>query len=133
MGTKLNPGPNDCYEKAAPDEPLFTLLARDPRAPVLVRTWATMAHAAKEDPDKVAEAVACADAMEEWCLAADARFELVSARQGSVLGVVPRALGQYRGVFLELLRRGFCDHRGRLTDRGRALADRLIAKTEAAE
>ena len=42
MGTKNNPGKFDCYEAAAPDEPMFILLARDPVAPYLVRIWASI-------------------------------------------------------------------------------------------
>jgi len=40
MGTKNNPGQFDCHAKAHPDEPLFTLLARDPAAAALVMMWA---------------------------------------------------------------------------------------------
>lgn len=40
MATKNNPGQFDCYAKADPDEPLFTLRAKDPRAPYLVELWA---------------------------------------------------------------------------------------------
>lgn len=32
----------DCYHKAEPDEPKFTLLGRDRAAPVLVRLWAAI-------------------------------------------------------------------------------------------
>lgn len=32
--------PNGCFQRALPDEPLFTLLARDPDAPRLIRLWA---------------------------------------------------------------------------------------------
>jgi hypothetical protein len=32
----------DCYLKAEPDEPKFTLLARDPLAPFLVALWAAL-------------------------------------------------------------------------------------------
>jgi hypothetical protein len=39
MGTKNNPGQFDCHAKAEPDEPLFTLLARDPLASHLVAIW----------------------------------------------------------------------------------------------
>lgn len=73
MGTKLSPGPWDCYEAAEPDEPMFVLLARDPAAPGLVRRWAahrgaegaswgaSPAHllprprAQKVDPDRTAD------------------------------------------------------------------------------
>lgn len=64
MGTKNNPGAYDCYEKAAPDEPMFILLARDPRAPMLVRDWVRMTE--DGDPEKIAEAIACAYSMEQW-------------------------------------------------------------------
>lgn len=40
MGTKNNPGPFDCYKAALPDEPVFVLLARDPRFYHHVNTWA---------------------------------------------------------------------------------------------
>lgn len=40
MGTKNNPAPHDCYTNALPDEPMFTLLARDPDFARLVRLWA---------------------------------------------------------------------------------------------
>jgi len=39
-GTKENPGKYDCHAKAAPDEPIFTLRAKDVSAPYLVRIWA---------------------------------------------------------------------------------------------
>jgi hypothetical protein len=42
MGTKNNPGEFDCYAAAEPDEPLFTLLGRDPLASHLVRLWAAL-------------------------------------------------------------------------------------------
>lgn len=66
MGTKNNPGQYDCYAKAAPDEPLFTLRAKDPLAPMLVRLWALRAEKAGAEPEKVTEARACADAMDVW-------------------------------------------------------------------
>lgn len=66
MGTKNNPGSFDCYANAHPDEPMFVLLGRDRHAPSLVRLWAFMREKAGEDPAKVAEASACADAMEKW-------------------------------------------------------------------
>lgn len=66
MGTKASPGAFDCYDKAEPDEPMFVLLARDPDAPLLVLLWARIRRRAGEDPDKVAEAEACADAMRTW-------------------------------------------------------------------
>lgn len=69
MGTKNNPGAFDCYHNAAPDEPMFVLLARDPLAPGLVREWADQREAVAVTARqfaKVAEARQCADAMEAW-------------------------------------------------------------------
>jgi len=69
MGTKTQPGKFDCHAKAEDDEPMFTLLARDPLAPALVRLWteARMQAARTErDIEKAEEALACADAMERW-------------------------------------------------------------------
>lgn len=66
MGTKMQPGDYDCYQKAAPDEPLFTLLARDENAPLLVLLWAALAQAQGERPEKVIEARQCAAAMLTW-------------------------------------------------------------------
>lgn len=40
MGTRNNPGVNDCYDRALPDEPRFTLLARDPDFRRLLQEWA---------------------------------------------------------------------------------------------
>jgi hypothetical protein len=65
MGTKNNPGAYDCYAKAAPDEPMFVLLARDPLAPTLVRLWADLT-VARAQPEKTAEAMQCARNMERW-------------------------------------------------------------------
>ncbi len=79
MGTKLKPGAFDCYANAAPDEPMFVLLARDESAPKLVRNWVREREIRKGhqwpvfvDPslpqfdDKAREALACADAMEQF-------------------------------------------------------------------
>jgi hypothetical protein len=73
MGTKNNPAPNDYYENALPDEPMFTLLARDPHAPDLVIAWADKRHAdiragkrPESDMPIVQEALDCARAIIEW-------------------------------------------------------------------
>ena len=65
MGTKENPGQFDCYANAAPDEPMFVLLGRDKHAPTLVRLWALLRQYDGETDDKIAEALACADAMDQ--------------------------------------------------------------------
>jgi hypothetical protein len=64
VGTKNNPSQFSCYDKAEADEPMFTLLARDPTAPAFVRAWA--AKHGGEKPEKAAEARGIADAMEAW-------------------------------------------------------------------
>jgi hypothetical protein len=73
MGTKLNPGKFDCYANALPDEPMFTLLARDPSAPSLLEMWAN--HRSRQirsgdrpqsDRDMVDEARQCAYEMKKW-------------------------------------------------------------------
>ena len=87
MGTKRQPQRFDGYAKAGPDEPLFTLLARDPLAPFLVSIWSSLRYGDQEaaqakfaamleraaplysvSPDitKADEALACAMAMFEW-------------------------------------------------------------------
>lgn len=55
-----------CREKAAPDEPIFTLRAQDQLAPELVREWAREADAGGTPDEKVDEAMAVAHAMEDW-------------------------------------------------------------------
>lgn len=65
MGTKNDPGEFDCYANAEPDEPMFVLLARDPTAPLLVRTWVELQGMAVSI-DKASEAYACANKMEAW-------------------------------------------------------------------
>lgn len=66
MSTKNNPGKFDCLSKVGPDEPIFVLRANDPIAPAAVRLWAAQYWQQGGDPAKVAEARACADAMEVW-------------------------------------------------------------------
>jgi hypothetical protein len=88
MGTKNNPGAFDCYANAEPDEPMFVLLARDEKAPAIVRAWvhlhrlkrigkATAAMTTDELKynDKEKEAIACADAMEKWRKERDGKSE----------------------------------------------------------
>lgn len=40
MATKTRPGRYDCYRNAGADEPVFTLRATDPLAPLMIRLWA---------------------------------------------------------------------------------------------
>lgn len=78
MGTKNNPGDNDCYSRAMPDEPMFTLLGRDPAAPDCLRKWAKDRLDAivkrlrpNSDMELVVEAMKCADDMDDWRIAND--------------------------------------------------------------
>lgn len=57
--------PTSCLNKAAPNEPLFVLRAKDPIAPMTLRHWAAMADN-KHEPTKVAEALKLAEEMETW-------------------------------------------------------------------
>lgn len=73
MGTKNNPGKFDCEANALPDEPKFTLLARDPSAPELVRSWArkrrvqiAFGNRPESDLAMCDEADECATTMEAW-------------------------------------------------------------------
>lgn len=52
--------------KVAPDEPIFVLRAQDVLAPAHVRAWAENAKIAGAPPEKIAEALRCADLMEQW-------------------------------------------------------------------
>jgi len=67
MATKETGVP--CYDKAGPNEPVFTLRAQDALAPEIVREWAYRAQAAGTPREKVNEARKCADEMEDWQIA----------------------------------------------------------------
>lgn len=64
MATKRDGCP--CYEKAAPDEPLFVLRAQDVLASRVVEFWADEAEKIHVNPKKIEEARDCARAMSEW-------------------------------------------------------------------
>lgn len=83
MGTKQNPGDYDCYAKAEFDEPMFVLLARDPRAPGLVEAWA---DGEPEGGAKEAEALNVAEAMRQW--RDERKPEFAENEVGYVLGVL---------------------------------------------
>jgi len=65
MSTKQDElrNPASCLNRARPDEILFVLRSNDPIAPQVVRLWAAMAEGLHE-PDKVLEALHCADHMQ---------------------------------------------------------------------
>ena len=66
MGTKQNPDKFNCHAAAAEDEPIFTLLARDPDAPLIVEIWALMRDARKGLSERADNARAVAQQMREW-------------------------------------------------------------------
>ena len=55
-----------CADRAAPDEPIFTLRAHDRLAPEIVRLWAEEANRQGSPKVKVEEALRIANAMEAW-------------------------------------------------------------------
>lgn len=57
--------PTSCLNKAAPDEPVFVLRAKDALAAMTVRHWITMADGVHE-PAKLEEARKLAEVMESW-------------------------------------------------------------------
>jgi hypothetical protein len=57
--------PNSCLNRAAADEPVFVLRAKDLLAPQTLRHWATMADG-NHEPEKIAQALREADEMEQW-------------------------------------------------------------------
>lgn len=59
--------PTSCLNKAAADEPVFVLRAKDVLAAQTVRLWATMAQD-KHEGSKIAEALSLANEMEAWRL-----------------------------------------------------------------
>lgn len=69
MATKNNPGAFDCYANAEPDEPMFTLLARDSCAAEVVREWARLRVVTGKnsaEDHQIQEALECADAMDTY-------------------------------------------------------------------
>jgi len=68
MGTKaealLQPG--SCLNKAADDEPVFILRAKDPLAAQTVRLWASMASIGAHENSKIDKALDVAGEMEHW-------------------------------------------------------------------
>ena len=66
MATKNNPGQFDCYDKAEPDEPIFTLLGRDEDAPLLIQIWVELRRRRHENNAVLAEALSCMFAMQAY-------------------------------------------------------------------
>lgn len=59
-------GTDPVLKKVHPDEPIFVLRAQDMNAPSTIRFWAKQAEATGCPPEKLEEALACADLMERW-------------------------------------------------------------------
>lgn len=57
---------DSCLDKLRLGEPFFVLRAQDATAPITVRRWAHEAQRRGTPQSKVDEALANADAMEEW-------------------------------------------------------------------
>ena len=58
-----------CYDKAAPNEPIFVLRAQDQYAADVVRYWAFLVAGKRsmiDPPGKVGEALNCAAQMDAW-------------------------------------------------------------------
>lgn len=71
MSTKNNPGAFRCYEAALPDEPFFTILARDPAGPATLRFWADERERLgktddPDDMDRIDDARRDAELMQDW-------------------------------------------------------------------
>lgn len=59
--------PKSCLNKAADDEPIFVLRAKDPLAPLLVRRWAELARGTdSHDQAKQISALRVSGEMEKW-------------------------------------------------------------------
>ena len=56
---------DSCLNKAADDEPVFVLRAKDPNGAQTVRHWANIAGE-NHEPEKITEARELADKMDEW-------------------------------------------------------------------
>lgn len=98
MGTKLDPGKFDC--QPMPDEPFFTLLARDPVAPFLVEDWAqnrerAINHANRPDSDteQVEEARNCAHDMRVWREKANFKWRNAPPAPSPLFPIVSYVLG----------------------------------------
>lgn len=69
--------PQDCYSKALPGEPRFTLIGRDPHAPAVIRHWANLREYEGEIDPKIDGARKIASDMEAY------RAELVKADEAA--------------------------------------------------
>jgi hypothetical protein len=97
MGTKASNlrDPASCLNKAAPDEPLFVLRAKDPTAAQTVRLWAEM-NEGTQPPEKIRSAIEIAAYMDKWRKdrepKADAAQSGVQAVRGATAGAERRTV-----------------------------------------
>jgi hypothetical protein len=70
MWSKSKPGPFDRYAEAAPEEPVFVLLGRDPVSTFLVSLWIGV-HGVMggNSPAEALDAAQCSLALEQWARA----------------------------------------------------------------
>ncbi len=73
MGSRNEPGAFDCYNDADDDEQRFTLLGRDPMAPLVLDAWIKLRRAAGDSEEKLAEAMKCKRKMLEDLIKRDRR------------------------------------------------------------
>lgn len=67
VASKADPSPFEAFAKAKPDEPYFTLLARDPLSTSTIAWWVTMARTMELHPaEQVDEAERISAAMDRW-------------------------------------------------------------------
>lgn len=86
MGTKRNPGPFSAYEKAEPDEPVFTLIGRDPCASIVITFWRKLRIEMGKEDEKTDEAADVAQAMQDYAIAMGKESE-VEAAVAAFMGV----------------------------------------------
>ena len=101
--TKTEPGPFDALEKARDDEPLFTLLGRDPDAPATIHHWVDLRRTRarklwQDDPEAGrAELIQCSEAemvawsMDDWRKGEPEQFARVPQRATYAGGTVSAA------------------------------------------
>lgn len=98
MGTKNAPGKFDCYANAAPDEPMFVLLGRDPAASFIVRMWAYVrGKIGGTEQEKLDEAMTCAESMRSYATSRGKSTKVHDARE-AVSNVFEDSLGVIVGA-----------------------------------
>lgn len=104
MSTKSNPGSFNCYDRAEPDEPLFTLLGRDPAASFAVALWVRVRTMMFGGSEQVAEAAGCSEQMRDWALRLGKGEALKSAYDAFRAACVEVARGEIQAEASELFK-----------------------------